>query len=376
MATFQKKLKRNKSNGSILVTSTEVGVSKIDDEQIKRERGVMMTEDASSVSLLASATSVVSSNSADATLCNLAIIADARLTEERKQAKRLANRKAASDSRARKRAHIESLTQTNAVLRRYAEILSALPDLVLAMDEAGVISFCSTRLLRFLGRTADELLGANIDGIALPASSEPIRRLVQNLVLGADTFKNGTTQETKNIRRQGNDNTLPPLEETPFKNNEEAKLRINRDKSEGLTTILSSDIRNVVNRFPLTNEFPEQNREITDIKSEDSGYGASIESSLSPDDFFVSSNSKLAPTYNVCLVKKDRSLIWCEATASITNLDSEWKEITITKQEPNGDMHNNTTHAGNAMKRETRQILLSLRPLRCVADKARPSKRL
>ena len=73
MATFQKKLKRNKSNASTVVTSSLlVGVSKIDDDQIiKRERGVMMTEDAGSVSLLASATSVVSSNSADATLCNL-----------------------------------------------------------------------------------------------------------------------------------------------------------------------------------------------------------------------------------------------------------------------------------------------------------------
>jgi len=79
MATFQKKLKRNKSNASNLVTSTEVGVSKIDDEQIKRERGVMMTEDASSVSLLASATSVVSSNSADATLCNLGTICTSNL---------------------------------------------------------------------------------------------------------------------------------------------------------------------------------------------------------------------------------------------------------------------------------------------------------
>ena len=177
------------------------------------------------------------------------------------------------------------------MLRRCAEILSALPDLVVAMDEAGVISFCSTRLLRSLGRTADELLGATIDDIVLPVSSEPIRRLVQNLVLGADTLKNGATQETKNIRREGNDNSLPPLEETSFKNHEDTNLRVIREKCEGLTTMLSSDIRNAVNSCHLSNKVPEQNKEITDIKSEDSGYGASIESSLSPDDFFVSSNS-------------------------------------------------------------------------------------
>ena len=74
------------------------------------------------------------------------LLADARRKEEKRTAKRVANRKSACTSRARKKALVEEMTRTNAKLKRQALILSLLPDLVVAITVDGEITFCSAQV--------------------------------------------------------------------------------------------------------------------------------------------------------------------------------------------------------------------------------------
>jgi len=110
------------------------------------------------------------------------LLADARRKEEKRHAKRLANRKSACTSRARKKALIEEITKDNARLRRQALILSYLPDPVLAITADGVITFCSMQVERVLRHNISDLLGANIEELIVPNSRDAIRRLIRDLV--------------------------------------------------------------------------------------------------------------------------------------------------------------------------------------------------
>jgi PAS domain S-box-containing protein len=111
------------------------------------------------------------------------LVADVRRKEDKRHAKRLANRKSACTSRARKKALIDEMTRENARLRRQALILSYLPDPVVAIRADGVITFCSMQVERVLRYNASELLGANIEDIIVPSSRESIRRLISDLVV-------------------------------------------------------------------------------------------------------------------------------------------------------------------------------------------------
>lgn len=74
------------------------------------------------------------------------LLADARRKEDKRSAKRVANRKSACTSRARKKALVEEMTRTNARLKRQAMILALLPDLVIAITIGGEITFCSAQV--------------------------------------------------------------------------------------------------------------------------------------------------------------------------------------------------------------------------------------
>jgi hypothetical protein len=58
------------------------------------------------------------------------ILVNKRRKEEKRKAKRVANRKSATVSRARKKAFIDDMAEDNARLRRKVAILNCLPDLV------------------------------------------------------------------------------------------------------------------------------------------------------------------------------------------------------------------------------------------------------
>lgn len=109
--------------------------------------------------------------------------ADMRRKEEKRHAKRLANRKSAYTSRARKKALIEEMTRDNARLRRQAMILSYLPDPVVAIRADGTITFCSMQVERVLRYDVSGLIGANIEDIIVPSSRESIRGLIRDLIM-------------------------------------------------------------------------------------------------------------------------------------------------------------------------------------------------
>ncbi|KAL3801121.1 hypothetical protein HJC23_002414 [Cyclotella cryptica] len=110
------------------------------------------------------------------------VLEDARKRDEKKHAKRMANRISASTSRARKKQLIDELTAAHAKLRRHALILAHLPDPVVVIGTGGEIKFCSVQLQRLLKLEADDLLGSNIEHLIVPDSRGAIRRLIQDLV--------------------------------------------------------------------------------------------------------------------------------------------------------------------------------------------------
>jgi len=131
------------------------------------------------------------------------LLADARKKEEKRTAKRVANRKSACTSRARKKALVEEMTKTNARLRRQAMILSLLPDMVVAITEDGEITFCSAQVERILRHPVTDLVGAKLTDILVPSSREALDRLTSDLVAteeSKETDANNKGEETTDRR--------------------------------------------------------------------------------------------------------------------------------------------------------------------------------
>jgi len=78
--------------------------------------------------------------------------------QHRQTAKRQANRRSAAESRARKKALVESLQTSNAALERQVSILHSLPDLVVVIQPNGTIVFASQRLHQALERAHETSL--------------------------------------------------------------------------------------------------------------------------------------------------------------------------------------------------------------------------
>eukprot|EP00980_Cylindrotheca_fusiformis_P008881 scaffold1900_cov123-Cylindrotheca_fusiformis.AAC.7 len=116
------------------------------------------------------------------------LLAEARRKHKKKNAKRVANRKSASTSRARKKALVEEMTRTNARLKRQALILSLIPDLVITVSSDGEITFCSAQVERVLKHKPDDLVGAKLSDLLVPASREALSSLVKGLI-GAEKGK-------------------------------------------------------------------------------------------------------------------------------------------------------------------------------------------
>mmetsp|Transcript_21507 Transcript_21507/g.46735 ORF Transcript_21507/g.46735 Transcript_21507/m.46735 type:complete len:1021 (-) Transcript_21507:158-3220(-) len=167
------------------------------------------------------------------------LAADMRRKEEKRLAKRLANRKSACTSRARKKALIEEMTKDNARLRRQALILSFLPDPVVAISTDGVITFGSMQVERVLKHEVSDLIGANIEDIIVPSSRESIRRLIHDLIIaeqralsssveeesgenrsdanGSDRENNSAAVLPHEVSEHSSEQSIPPLREVKVK---------------------------------------------------------------------------------------------------------------------------------------------------------------
>ena len=80
-----------------------------------------------------------------------------RYLEDKKTAKRAANRLSAHLSRKRKKMFVEELREENAELRRKEMILRSIPDLIVVFDSSGRMSFVSQSVNRFLQFRSYEL---------------------------------------------------------------------------------------------------------------------------------------------------------------------------------------------------------------------------
>lgn len=109
------------------------------------------------------------------------LLADTKRREEKKNAKRIANRRSASTSRARKKALVKEMTELNARLRRQALILALLPDLVIVIDVEGVITFCSAQVERALHYKPDDLAGSQLADLLVPSSRLKLKALINEL---------------------------------------------------------------------------------------------------------------------------------------------------------------------------------------------------
>jgi hypothetical protein len=110
------------------------------------------------------------------------LLADARRREAKKRAKRLANRKSASSSRARKKAFVQEMTELNARLKRQAQILALLPDLVMTINLEGIVTFSSAQVERVLHHRTQDIVGKKLVDLVAPASQDRLNRLIGQLV--------------------------------------------------------------------------------------------------------------------------------------------------------------------------------------------------
>jgi len=108
--------------------------------------------------------------------------AEAERKIKKKNDKRVANRKSASNSRARKKALVEEMTKTNARLKKQAMILALLPDLVMTTTTDGEITFCSAQADRILRYKTDDLVGAKLYNLLVPSSRHALKSLIEELV--------------------------------------------------------------------------------------------------------------------------------------------------------------------------------------------------
>mmetsp|Transcript_45032 Transcript_45032/g.108932 ORF Transcript_45032/g.108932 Transcript_45032/m.108932 type:complete len:794 (-) Transcript_45032:147-2528(-) len=114
------------------------------------------------------------------------LLTEARRKQKKKHAKRIANRRSASTSRARKKKYVEEMKVTNARLKRQALILSLLPDLVVAISTDGEITFCSAQVERVLKYKADDLIGAKLSTLLVPASRDDLQTLISEMASGEE----------------------------------------------------------------------------------------------------------------------------------------------------------------------------------------------
>ena len=154
---------------------------------------------------------------------------------KKKNDKRVANRKSASNSRARKKALVEEMTKTNARLKKQAMILALLPDLVMTTTTEGEITFCSAQAERILGYKTDDLSGAKLYNLLVPSSRHALKSLIEELVHPgkakaarasvAAQARRGTKRAIANQRNSDNGNNTSGNKEENTNGNGNASAR-------------------------------------------------------------------------------------------------------------------------------------------------------
>jgi PAS domain-containing protein len=151
------------------------------------------------------------------------LLSDAQRRESKKHAKRVANRKSASTSRARKKALVEDMTKANARLKRQAVILSLLPDLVITTTPEGEITFCGAQVERILLYKADDLVGARLYNLVVPSSRDALKCLIDELIQSdkSKAARSAAAQARRSSKRRIDDQRTSSDETGTSRNTEE-----------------------------------------------------------------------------------------------------------------------------------------------------------
>ena len=112
--------------------------------------------------------------------------------EDKKQAKRAANRLSAHLSRKRKKMFIEELKEENVELRRKELILRSIPDLIVVFDSSGGISFVSHSVTRLLDYKVEELENTSF----WEHLTEESMRLIKSAFMDALAIKRNPNQDS------------------------------------------------------------------------------------------------------------------------------------------------------------------------------------
>ncbi|KAL7518166.1 hypothetical protein ACHAWX_003020 [Stephanocyclus meneghinianus] len=216
------------------------------------------------------------------------LLFNTRRMEEKRKAKRLANRKSATLSRARRKSFIDDLTKDNTRLRKKAAILKFLPDPVIAITMEGVITFCGSQVEKVLNYNITHLMGVNIGDVVVPESRRTIQRMLQDrvcttkrhayasgkVILGGRTHVNelGDSYAVEGGRRSN-------------PNNSSEALLISDQSSEKSVPILefhANRLQPLANDFPAASaEFPIKNSNNGSCENKNTGNSAAAEISSS-----------------------------------------------------------------------------------------------
>lgn len=226
------------------------------------------------------------------------LLADARRKEEKRQAKRIANRKSACTSRARKKAKIDQLMYENAQLRRLELILSYLPDPIIVVSPTGVITFCNAQVERVFKHKVSELVGANIEDVMIPKSRGVIKKLIRDMLVAE--------QE---------------LSETSDSNAAIAKKKMKSKSGEGSG---SSGDRNIISENTSESAFPllevklnstdvdaaedvsdsDENRRLASLAHKDSSFNSNEGDDTTPNSSEKEMRNALAKNVEACKINK------------------------------------------------------------------------
>lgn len=202
--------------------------------------------------------------------------------EDKKYAKRAANRLSAHLSRKRKKMFIEDLKDENIELRRKEQILRSIPDLIVVFDSSGCISFVSHSVTRFLDYTVEDLENTSFWELI----TEDSVRLIKSAFMDALAVK----------RR-------PDEDSIPLANGESMKVTLARTSGNGggPQEDMIVTLKGVVH---FVGESPEC---VSSIRPEHSGDDSNKKMKVA-DNNKVSSGQTQRPSHQISDIESDKSL--------------------------------------------------------------------
>jgi len=315
------------------------------------------------------------------------LLGNAKRKEEKRQAKRIANRKFAHISRTRKKAFVQELTQQNEQLKRHSMILSMLPDVVFVIGAEGDITFCSDRTVRVLRYGMEELVGRNMADMLAPASKDKLNTLIKQLLLSETST---TAQPQQQAAPRGVDSSLSPVVSQSSgggveKPKKDAVPAIEHPPKDGVFPMSVVNVKAATGTGAKDGSAAANKNDNapagTFVSNEDSGYsslstndsGEEQTSSLNDSSSSFGRNQPIAPTWTICMKRKDQKEIWCEATLTVISNEQDESTSKSQKRGSSKSASTATSYQTDDASQPMKELLLSVRPLRSTKKRSKTS---